>query len=90
MDKSPRSCIMTTIVIFSDSLGYPLHTADSKIIRAFEIIRVKKLILNAVLWNKYIQIIIFSLYTVYNKHYDDHKNWQSYQKKKEILSQVLE
>ena len=44
-----------------------LITIGSKIIQEFEIILVKKLIPNAVLIN-ICQIMIFRLYTVYNKH----------------------
>ena len=43
-------------------------TVDSKIIQALEIVHVQKLIPNAVLLNKYRQVVIFSVYTLYNKH----------------------
>ena len=43
-------------------------TVDRKIIRALEIIRVKKLLPSAGLWNKSCQIMIFRLYTSYKKH----------------------
>ena len=44
-----------------------MHTIGSKIIRALEIIRVKKLILNTFFLN-ICQVMIFWLYTVYNKY----------------------
>ena len=43
-------------------------TVSSKVIQSLEIIRIKKLTSNAVLRNKYFQLMIFRLYTVYNKH----------------------
>ena len=45
-----------------------IYTVGSKIIRALEISPVKKFISNAVLWNKYCEVIIFGLDTIYNKH----------------------
>ena len=42
-------------------------TAGSKIIRALQIIRVKKLILIQFYKIKICQVIIFRLYTIYNK-----------------------
>ena len=41
---------LTEILRMPDTYTY---TVDSKIVRALEVIRVKKFILNAVLWNKY-------------------------------------
>ena len=54
-----------------DSLG-ATYTIGSKIIRALVIIRVRKFLLNTILWNKHLQIMIFRLYAVHNKH-DDSK-----------------
>ena len=42
-------------------------TVGSKIIRALQIIRIKKLIPNAILGNNFCQVMIFRLCTVYNK-----------------------
>ena len=64
------------------------YTIDSKIIRTHEIIRVKKLIPNALLRN-ICQIIIFRLYTVYKKH-KMIKNGNQTRKKSQVLSQVVE
>ena len=69
----------SAILIFHGGDGSPAFTftkerdrkctVSSKIIQALEIIWVKKLIPNAVLWKKNIcQVMIFRLYTVYNKH----------------------
>ena len=42
-------------------------TVGSKIIRALEIIQVKKLVPNAILWINIFQVMIFGLYDFYNK-----------------------
>ena len=52
---------MYNIVKFIDVIG----TVGRKIIRALEMIRVKKLTLNAIVLNKYLSILdVFRLYTV--------------------------
>ena len=62
----------------------------SKIIRALEIIRVKKLILNIQFYEINIcQIRIFRLYTVHNTHERIKISRQTREKSK-VLSQVLE
>ena len=49
------------------------NTVGRKIIQALVIIRIRKLIPNAVLG---MSLFMFDLFTVYNKHHDD-KNWRS-------------
>ena len=68
--------------------GVPL-IVESKIIRELEIIRVKKIIPNVVLWNKYLSVMIFRLYTVFNKH-EMIKISNQIREKSQVLSQVLE
>ena len=48
--------ILTNIYWNVVLLHYFMHTVDRKTIRALEIVRVKKLIPNAVLWNKCLSI----------------------------------
>ena len=57
-----------------------VFTVSSKIIRALEIIRVKNLYLMQFYEINICQVMIFRLYTVYNKHNDD-KNWRSNHRK---------
>ena len=68
---------------------YKLISADSKVIRAVEIVSVKKLIPNAIFGNKYLSVMIFRLYIVFNKHemikIGDHKR-----EKSQVLLQVRE
>ena len=64
-------------------------TAGSKIIRALEIIRVKILIPNAVVRNKYLLFVIFKLHNVYNKH-GMMETVNQTREKTQVLSQVLE
>ena len=66
-----------------------LRTVGSKIIRALEIIRVKKPIPNAVLWNKFCQVMIVKLYAVYSKH-EMIKSGNQNKEKSQVSSQVLE
>ena len=57
-------------------------TVGSKIIRAFKMIRLKKLISNAILRNNFCQIMIFRLNIDYNKHQMiriDSKTWEKLQ-----------
>ena len=65
------------------------HTIDSKIIRAFEIIRVKKLIPNAVYEIYICEVMIFKLYTVYKKQ-EMIKIGNQIREKSQVLSQMLE
>ena len=62
---------------------------SSKIIRALEIIRVKKLITNAFYEIHICQVMIFRLCTVYNKHQLIKIDNQT-REKSQVLSQVLE
>ena len=66
---------------------YGIVTVGSKIIRALEIIRVKKLMPNAVLWNKFLSSHDLYAYIVYNKY--KMINWQI-KEKSQVLSKVLE
>ena len=64
-------------------------TVGSKIIRAFEIIRAKKLIPKTVFEINICQLIVFRIYTVYNKHETIKIDNQS-REQLQILSQMLE
>ena len=64
-------------------------TVASKILQVLEIICAKKLISNAILRNNICQVMVFRLYTVYNKHQMikiDNKKTE----KSQVLSQGLE
>ena len=65
------------------------HTVDSKIIRALEISLVKKLYLMQFCEINICQIMIFRLYTVYNKHEIIEIDSQT-REKLQVLWQVLE
>ena len=62
------ACREIIILLVKDILAFHQDTVDSKIFRELEISRVKKLILSAILWKNICQVMIFRLYTVYNKH----------------------
>ena len=64
-------------------------TVDSKIILALEIVRVKKLSLMQFYEINISQIMIFRLYSVYDKH-ETIKIGNQIREKSQILSQVLE
>ena len=49
-----RNAMLTTATLHPLQFFFIKSTVDSKIIRALEIVRVKKLILNAVLGKKYL------------------------------------
>ena len=65
------------------------NTVCSKIIRALVIIRIRKLIPNGVLWNKYASNHDLRLYTVFNKH-DEIKIGDQNKEISQIVLQVLE
>ena len=75
--------------IFFQFFFFIAITVDSKIIRALEIIRVKKLNLVQFYEPNIFQMMTFSLYTVYNKH-EIIKIGKETKEKKKVLSQVLE
>ena len=74
---------------FEDMTTEVKNTVGSKIIRAFGIVRIKILIPKAVFWNKYLSVMIFRLYTVFNKH-EMIKISNQIREKSQVLSQVLE
>ena len=66
-----------------------INTVGSKIIRALEIIRVKKLVPKQILRANICQVMIVRLYAVYNKH-EIIKIGIYIREKSQVLSQVLE